>query len=177
MIPARCGENLFGPLPHCLNARDGCTVDVMSDRETHQRHTSQSTGSGPAGPSFKDAEALWRTMAQEHGLYTITEAAHRLGFGHGHNLRATRLTGKGRVLAVRRGDTFRYPGFQFDEPSGRALPAVKDVVRRGRWAGWTDEQVALWFYAPNRLLQGKRPVDVRGDEEKLISTAEADITG
>lgn len=149
----------------------------MSDRDTHQRHSSQPTGAIPSIPSGKNAEALWRAMRQEHGLYTISEAAERLGFGYGPNLRAGRLTGKGRVLAVQRGGTFLYPGFQFDEPGGRTIPAVKDVIRMGRWAGWKDEQVALWFYSPNPSLQGKRPVDVRDDEESLISTAEKDMGG
>ncbi|MCC3270754.1 hypothetical protein MUG94_02290 [Arthrobacter gengyunqii] len=149
----------------------------MSDRDTHQRHSSHPTGAIRSIPSGKNADALWRAMEREHGLYTITEAAQRLGFGYGPNLRAGRLTGKARVLAVHRGNTFLYPGFQFDEPGGRTIPTVKDVVRRGRWAGWTDEQVALWFYSPNRSLQGKRPVDVRDDEEKLISTAEKDMAG
>lgn len=116
-------------------------------------------------------------MEQEHGLYSISEAAQRLGFGAGPNLRAGQLTGRGRVLAVQRGGTFLYPGFQFDEPAGRTVPAVKDVVRRGRWAGWKDEQIALWFYSPNTSLQGRRPVDVRDDEEKLITTAEKDMGG
>ncbi|MET4061951.1 hypothetical protein ABIB35_003529 [Arthrobacter sp. UYP6] len=149
----------------------------MSDRDTHQRHSSHPTGAIRSIPTGKNAEALWRAMQREHGLYTISEAAARLGFGYGPNLRAGRLTGKGRVLAVQRNGTFLYPGFQFDEPGGRTVPAVKDVVRMGRWAGWKDEQVALWFYTPNRSLQGKRPVDVRDDEEKLISTAEKDMGG
>lgn len=114
---------------------------------------------------------------EKDGLYTITEAALRLGFGYGPNARASRLTGKGKVLAVKRGDKFLYPAFQFDEPGGRLLPAVKDVIRLGRSAGWTDEQVALWFYATNRSLRGKRPVEVRDDEEQLIGTAQKDMGG
>ena len=149
----------------------------MTDRETHQRHSSQPTGAIRRIPSGKKADALFSAMEREDGLYTILEAAQRLGFGYGPNLRASRLTGKGRVLAVKRGDAFLYPGFQFDVPGGRMVPAVKDVIRLGRWMGWTDEQVALWFYTPNNLLQGKRPVDVRTDEEKLISAAEKDIAG
>lgn len=149
----------------------------MTDRETHQRHSSHPTGVLRTIPSGKKADALWSSMEREDGLYTILEAAQRLGFGYGPNLRASRLTGKGRVLAVKRGAQFLYPGFQFDVPGGRMIPPVKDVIRLGRWMGWTDEQIALWFYTPNSALQGKRPVDVRADEEKLISTAEKDIAG
>lgn len=149
----------------------------MSDRDTDRRQSSHPAGTVPGIPSGEKAEALWRAMQQEHGLYTISEAAQRLGFGSGPNLRARLLTGKGRVLAVQRGGTFLYPGFQFDEPGGRTIPAVKDVVRRGRWTGWKDEQIALWFYSSNPALHGKRPVDVRDDEEKLITTAEKDMDG
>lgn len=149
----------------------------MTDRETHQRHSSHPTGALRSLPTGKKADALWSAMQQEHGLYPILEAAQRLGFGYGPNLRASRLTGKGKVLAVRRGQAFLYPGFQFDEPGGRVIPAVKDVIRLGRWMNWPDEQIALWFYSPNRSLQGKRPVDVRDDEEKLIAAAETDMAG
>lgn len=178
MFPAGSAEYLFEApsqlrtLPQCGGRR---YRGMMTDRETHQRHTSQPTDAVPPVPSGKQATALWSAMEQEDGLYTILEAARRLGFGSGPNLRASRLTGEGRVLAVKRGDTFLYPGFQFDVPGGRMIPAVKDVIRLGRWMGWTDEQVALWFYTPNRSLRGRRPVDVRDDEEKLISTAEKDI--
>lgn len=150
----------------------------MTDRETHQRHSSPPPGPSPAIPSGKTADPVWSTMRREHGLYTILETAQRLGFGYEPNLRASRLTGKGGILAVRRGqEAFLYPGFQFDEPGGRMLPAVQDVIRLGRRMGWTDEQVALWFYLPNKALRGKRPVDFRDDEEKLIGTAEKDMAG
>ena len=182
----------------------------MSDRESHQRHSSQISGSsqaprpgGPgsarpgsrgqkAGQSAKGqnsaaqgrqgagapgpgSEEQWRSMEREFGLFTISEVAQRLGFGYGPNARAQRLAGKAPALAVRRGNGFRYPGFQFDEPGGRMIPVVKDIVRAARSAGWTDEQTTLWFCAPNRQLHGKRPVDLLDNEEQLISAADADI--
>ena len=114
-------------------------------------------------------------MEREGGLYTVTQIAQQLGFGGGPNAMARQLTGKGRILAVHRGGHFLYPGFQFDWAGGRVLPTVKDVVRMGRYAGWPDEQIALWFYTPNRRLSNKRPVDVRDNEEQLMSLAEEDI--
>ena len=114
-------------------------------------------------------------MEREGGLFTVAEIAQRLGFGGGPNAMARQLTGKGRILAVQRGEHFLYPGFQFD-PGGRVIPAVKDVIRMGRYAGWPDEQIALWFYTPNRQLSGKRPVDVRDNEEQLLNVAEENIS-
>ena len=149
----------------------------MTDREIHQGQSSHPTGAIRSIPSGKKADAVWTSMEREDGLYTILEAAQRLGFGYGPNLRASQLTGEERVLAVKRGGHFMYPGFQFDVPGGRVIPSVKDVIRRGRGMGWTDEQIALWFYTSNSALQGKRPVDIRDDEKKLISTAEKDIAG
>ncbi|MCC3301996.1 hypothetical protein [Arthrobacter sp. zg-Y895] len=152
----------------------------MSDRET-QRHSSlpprQAPGSSPnlgssrspgtaetAGP-----EAQWQSMEREDGLYTVAQIAQQLGFGGGPNSMARQLTGKGRILVVKRGEQFLYPGFQFDWNSERVLPTVKDVVRMGRQAGWPDERIALWFYTSNGGL--KRPVDVRSNEEELITLA------
>lgn len=153
----------------------------MSDRQP-QRHSSSKPPAGPA-PAAKggagkgtaadrDAEKQWQAMERDDGLFTITQIAQRLGFGGGPNSMARQLTGKGRILAVQRGGHFLYPGFQFDPAGGRVIPAVKDVIRMGRYAGWSDEQIALWFYTPNRQLSGKRPVDVRDNEEKLLGAAE-----
>ena len=114
-------------------------------------------------------------MEREGGLFTVADLAMQLGFGGGSNSMARQLTGKGRVLAVQRNGHFLYPGFQFDAAGARVIPAVKDVIRMGRYAGWPDEQIALWFYTPNRKLSGKRPVDVRDNEEQLMNLAEADI--
>lgn len=157
----------------------------MSDRQP-QRHSSakapagpgqaakRGTGKGPA--AARDTEKRWQVMEREGGLYTVAEMAQRLGFGGGPNAMARQLTGKGRVLAVQRGGHFLYPGFQFDPAGPRVIPAVKDVIRMGRYAGWPDEQIALWFYTPNPQLSGKRPVDVRDNEEKLLGVAEENIS-
>ena len=114
-------------------------------------------------------------MEHEDGLFSISEIAQQLGFGGGANSMARQLTGKGRILAVQRHGHFLYPGFQFDAAGARVIPAVKDVIRMGRYAGWPDEQIAMWFYTPNRRLSGKRPVDVRQDEEQLLGLAEENI--
>ena len=157
----------------------------MSDRQP-QRHSSEKAPNGPtpvpkrgAGKgtaAARDAEKQWQAMEREGGLFTVAEMAQRLGFGGGPNAMARQLTGKGRVLAVQRNGHFLYPGFQFDSAGPRVIPAVKDVIRMGRYAGWPDEQIALWFYTPNRQLSGKRPVDVRENEEQLLSVAEENIS-
>ena len=156
----------------------------MSDREP-QRHSSQKTPGAPASPprrttgkggaGGRDTEKQWQAMEKEGGLLTVSDLARQMGFGGGANAMARQLTGKGRILAVQRGGHFLYPGFQFDRGAGRVIPTVKDVIRMGRYAGWPDEQIALWFYTPHRQLSGKRPVDVRDNEEQLINLAEADI--
>ncbi|MCQ1987380.1 hypothetical protein [Arthrobacter sp. zg-Y844] len=116
-------------------------------------------------------EAQWQSMEREDGLYTVAQIAQQLGFGGGPNSMARQLTGKGRILVVKRGEQFLYPGFQFDWNAERVLPTVKDVVRMGRQAGWPDERIALWFYTSHRRLSDKRPVDVRANEEELITLA------
>ena len=156
----------------------------MNDRQP-QRHSSEKAvpgtapaakrGAGKNPAADREAEKQWQVMEREGGLFTVAEIAQRLGFGGGPNAMARQLTGKGRVLAVKRGEHFLYPGFQFDSASARVIPAVKDVIRMGRYAGWPDEQIALWFFTPNRQLSGKRPVDVRTNEDQLLSVAEENI--
>ena len=119
----------------------------------------------------------WRSIGREFGLYTVSELAERLRFGAPDNLRAKQLTGKARVLAVADQGTFLYPGFQFDEAGARMNPVVRDIVRQGRESGWTDEELVLWFCRPSKVLKGKRPVDVLGDEERILRAAEEEFSG
>ncbi|MBD7996623.1 hypothetical protein H9639_15095 [Arthrobacter sp. Sa2CUA1] len=131
----------------------------------------------PSGGQQRPADDRWRSIGREFGLYTVSELADRLRFGAPDNLRAKHLTGKARVLAVADNGTFLYPGFQFDADGARMVPVVKDIVRQGRLAGWTDEELVLWFCRPSKILKGKRPVDVLGDEEAILRAAEADFPG
>jgi len=130
-------------------------------------------GRGSKGAAAADP---WDPVRREFGLYTVSELAERLDFGGQENLRARHLTGKARVLAVADNGSILYPGFQFDETRTRMVPAVKDVIRLGRLAGWRDEELIQWFCRPNPLLSGKRPVDVLQDEEHLLPAAEKDLS-
>ncbi|MBF4993467.1 hypothetical protein ITX31_04980 [Arthrobacter gandavensis] len=123
---------------------------------------------GAPGPGLRDQ------VRREFGLYTAGELAARLDFGGPANPRARNLTGKAPVLALVE-EGVLYPGFQFDEKRNRVLPAVKDIVRMARLAGWRDEDLVTWFFRPNPLLSGKRPVDFREDEERLLPAAEKDF--
>ena len=133
--------------------------------------------SRPGSKGAKGAAAAehWDQVRSGFGLYTASELAERLDFGGAENMRARNLTGKAPVLAIVENGSVLYPGFQFDEKRTRMFPAVKDIIRIGRLARWRDEELVSWFFRPNPLLSGKRPVDLREDEEQLLPAAEKDL--
>lgn len=130
---------------------------------------------GSKGARGAAAADPWERVRREFGLYTASELAERLDFGGTDNARARHLTGKAPVLAIVETGSVLYPGFQFDEKRTRMLPAVKDTIRLGRLSGRRDEELVRWFFRPNPLLSGKRPVDLREDEEQLLPAAERDL--
>ncbi|MFZ3454043.1 hypothetical protein [Arthrobacter sp. 7Tela_A1] len=140
---------------------------------THDKDRGQAQLHSSAGG--QDRPDRWASIGGEFGLYPIGELAERLRFGSSENLRARQLTGKARVLAIADNGTVLYPGFQFDEADARMVPVVKDIIRQGRAAGWSDEELVLWFCRANKQLGGKRPVDVLGDEERILTAAAGDL--
>ncbi len=82
-----------------------------------------------------------------------------------------RLRRERKVLALSHQNATYIPSFQFDE-RGRLRPAVAKVIQiLGK--DTSDWGVALWFTAANGWLNGKRPVDLLGDEpEEVIHAAE-----
>lgn len=130
---------------------------------------------GSKGATDAAAAVPREQVRREFGLYTAAELAGRLNFGGTENARAKNLTGKAPVLALTDGGGVLYPGFQFDEKRARILPAVKDIIRLGRSAGWRDEDLVSWFFRANPLLDGRRPVDLREDEETVLPAAEKDL--
>jgi hypothetical protein len=82
-----------------------------------------------------------------------------------------RLKQEGRIFTVTYGDKTYVPSFQFDE-KGRPRPAIARVIQiLGK--DTSDWGLALWFFAVNGWLDGKRPVDLlKNEPEEVIQAAE-----
>ncbi len=86
---------------------------------------------------------------------------------------ANRLRTDNRIFAIRIGDEYRYPAFQFDA-EGRPLPIMRELLQAAEGLrGWG---LALWLTAPNGFLDGDRPLDLlREAPERIIEAVRREI--
>ncbi|WP_448073941.1 hypothetical protein [Georgenia yuyongxinii] len=114
-------------------------------------------------------ENVWRQIGHEFGLLTSTEAAEHMGYGRNRTW-ASAQRKAGRLLGVRRGGAYRYPGFQLDAD---VVPVISELVAVARRQGWSDESVVLWLCSPSGWMpEGDRPVDaLRTDPRSVLEAA------
>lgn len=108
--------------------------------------------------ALRATRLLWESIEHEFGLLTeVPKPA---------------ITDICETIALKRGNTFVYPGFQFDPASGRVrqvVPALKAMARR---AGWDEEDLVLWLCTPSRYFSDERPVD-HLDDNDLVRKGQA----
>ncbi|MPV35735.1 hypothetical protein [Georgenia subflava] len=113
-------------------------------------------------------ENVWRQIGQEFGLLTSTEAAEHMGYGSNRTW-ASAQRKAGRLLGVRRGGAYRYPGFQLD---AALVPSISELVGIARQHDWSDESVVLWLCSPSGWMPGGgRPVDSLHQEPRSVIDA------
>ncbi|UOE43172.1 hypothetical protein [Agromyces larvae] len=119
-------------------------------------------------------ENAWKRIEDEFGLLTSTEVAARLGSRNANRDLAKTYRKRGQLLAVRRLNSFRYPGFQFTR-DGQVRSIIPELVALAEEIGWPSEEVVLWLCAPSGAFDGDRPVD-HLDEADLIRRARETAT-
>lgn len=95
-------------------------------------------------------EALRHSIEQRHGLLTADELKQLMGLGE-DDIQAYGL------LALNCDGVPRYPGFQFSGGTTRAR--WRDLTQPLLEAGWTPEDILLWFAAPTGWLDGRAPAE------------------
>ncbi|MGC0251230.1 hypothetical protein [Pseudactinotalea sp. Z1748] len=115
-------------------------------------------------------ENAWRDIEIEFGMLTSTEVAQRLGYGPNRTW-ASNQRKAGRLVGVRRGGRYLYPGFQIAQ--GRVVPAMAGLLELAEEHTWSSESLVLWLCSPSgRFAEGQRPVDVlHGDAEAVLVAA------
>ena len=85
-----------------------------------------------------------------------------------------RLRATSTVIAVKHGNAFVYPAFQFDAGRHRVRPVVAEV-NQALGAGADPWGALAWWAAPNPRWERHRPID-HPDDDRLVAlaTAEAD---
>lgn len=124
--------------------------------------------------SAQATENAWREIEDEFGLLSSTEAATRMGYGSNRNW-ASAQRRAGKLLGVRRGGAYRYPGFQLDP---EVMPLIGGLVALARENEWSDESLVLWLCSPSGWMpEDRRPVELLRDHPEAVrSAAESAIT-
>lgn len=128
---------------------------------------------GAASPQLARAlmatENVWASVEAEFGLLTSMDVAALIGSKKSSRSLAADQRAAGKIMGVRRGNAYRYPGFQFDRANGRVIPAIPSLIAAARDVGWDDEDLILWLVSPSGYVAGGRPVDHLEDPD-LVNT-------
>lgn len=122
--------------------------------------------------SLQATANAWREMESEFGLLTEAEVAAAVSDEPGNIHFASQERAAGRVLAVKRPEGFRYPGFQIDRTRRAIRPVIGELISIARAAGRSEASLALWMAAvPTGYLDGARPADRLDDPASVIGAA------
>lgn len=113
---------------------------------------------------------LYDRIEADFGLLTSAEAGRCMG-SRSAALRnaATSARRDGRLLALRRGGYWLFPGFQFDGAGVR--PFIAELITLGRQHGRTETGLIQWLCSPTTHLHGQRPVEVLDEPERMLEAA------
>jgi hypothetical protein len=118
-----------------------------------------------------DTVEAWRELERRWGLLSPVEVVERNPTVSNASDHLGRLHDAGRVVRVRRGRGYRYPGYQFDG-NGRPIEVLADVVAVLRIAGWSEPSIVLWFDSPNgRLIDEARPAELLTSDPHAVRAA------
>lgn len=136
----------------------------------------------PASPqlarSVQAAENAWRRIEDEFRLYSSVEVATILGARKPNRNAASEKRSAGRLIGILRGNSYRYPGFQFDTDRGHILPVIPRLIALARQNERSDEDLVYWLISPSTYFrEADRPVDHLQEEERLLAAAADQFEG
>ncbi|TFC86916.1 DNA-binding protein [Cryobacterium sp. TmT2-59] len=141
-----------------------------------QHRSDETRSAGAAAPSPQLARAVrataevWRRLEEEFGLLTSGEVAELLGVTPAGPSWVAAQRKARKIIGVRRGNTYRYPGFQFDHQT--VLPVIAPLLELARANGWSSDDLTLWIFGPTTsFVQEDRPVDHLREPEAVLATA------
>ena len=132
--------------------------------------------------SVQATENLVRSVSAEFGMLTGTEVGERIGSSSKSSPRnlASARHRAGELLAIRRGNRLKFPGFQF-AADGSPLPIIGVLRRLSEHHDWSESDLFLWLVTPTGRLDDVRPVDAlrlesADAQDKVVRAAELEMS-
>ncbi|MFD1210740.1 hypothetical protein ACFQ36_01625 [Arthrobacter sp. GCM10027362] len=123
--------------------------------------------------SLQACTNAWKRIESEFGLLSSGQVAELLGRSAENRNLASKKRRAGKILGVARGNTYRYPGFQFDRDRGTVRRVIEPLIALAGENGWPPEDVVLWLCAPSTYFhEADRPVDHLEEPERLLAAAQ-----
>ena len=155
---------------------DGDGLDATAPRSRSDvvvaAQAQSATTSSELAYSLLATENMWRLMDAEFGLLTEREVAQLLRVPPTARNWVSERRKAGQIIGVRRGDSYRSPGFQFDRELSVILPFVETLLDLARVNEWTTESLSLWMLSPSTSFAGEdRPVGHLREPETVLAAA------
>ena len=145
--------------------------DVVVDAQAQS-----ATTSSELAYSLLATENMWRLMDAEFGLLTEREVAQLFRVPPTARNWFSEHRQAGQIIGVRRGNSYRHPGFQFDRELSVVLPFVETLLELARVNEWTTESLSLWMLSPSTSFAGEgRPVDHLREPETVLAAAKLQL--
>lgn len=142
------------------------------------RTTSPMAVSPQTARSLQAAENIWRSIEREFGMLSSMEVAERLGSRKPNRSLASGLRNDGSIVGIMRGNSYRFPGFQFDPDKSAVVPVMPKLIALARENERSDEGLVYWLTSPSSFFHEQdRPVDHLHEEERVLAAARDQFEG
>lgn len=122
--------------------------------------------------SLQAEENWWRKIEADHQMLSSTGVSLLLGKKPNRTY-ASHQRNNGRLLGYRRGNSYRFPKFQFDLHSRIVRPVITDLLQLTRGYGMSDEELVMWLCTPSGYFEEQdEPVHHLDDHEAMLDAAE-----
>lgn len=123
------------------------------------------TNSPQLAQALQATESVWKDVESEYGMLTSTDVARLIGSKESSRSLAANQRAVGKLIGIKRGNRYVYPGFQFDLRSDKVHPAIPGLIAVAAEVGWDEEDLVFWLVSPSGYFRGERPVDHLDDAD------------
>lgn len=121
--------------------------------------------------SLQAEENWWRKIEAEHKSLSSMETAEWLGKSPTRAYASHERQAR-RMLGYKRGNSFRYPVFQFDRRRRTVLPVIEELLALAHEYDVPDEELVMWLCTPSGYFDEQdEPVNHFDDAESVLTAA------